>query len=399
MLRLMTRCLCCFGLMSLLALSPLASGQDAAKEAAKTEPKTADSGKAPDADSAADLSGAKAAFDKKIEEWKTLLKDMRKLKLDYQTAPEAEHPKFQEQWTALIAQGRQMLPELRDAALAAYDEAGGADPQLERFLLKMVVDSVETNELESAYDLATKLIAKGCTDKNLYDAAGVAAYCTSHFEDAEKYLKLAKDGGVVSQYGGQIMPLIAVQKDIWIKEAAVRKQEEEAGDLPLVRLTTSKGVIELELFENQAPDTVGNFVHLVEKGFYDGLTFHRVVDDPPVAQGGDPKGDGTGGPGWTIYDEVNREDFRRHFRGSLSMAKTAEPNTGGSQFFLTFRPTPFLDAKHTCFGRITKGLDVLSQLQKMEPTLPTPGAVADKIVKAEVIRKRDHAYVPKKVEQ
>ncbi|HUE72408.1 MAG TPA: peptidylprolyl isomerase [Pirellulaceae bacterium] len=378
-------------LVSLLVVSR-AGGQDAAKEKAKEEKGTPAAG-------AVEASGARAAFDANIEKWKQILKDLRKVKLDYQTAGDEDIPKLQEQWAGLIAQGHQMLPALRETGLAAYDEAGGADPQLERFLVKMVTDAVATHELEVAYDLAMKLLAKGCTDKSLYDAAGVAAFCTNQFEDAEKYLKLAKDNGILSPAGGEYLPQISVHKDLWLKEAAIRKQEAEADDLPQVRLTTSKGVIELELFENQAPDTVGNFVHLVEKEFYDGLTFHRVVDSPPVVQGGDPRGDGTGGPGWTIYDELSRDDYRRHFRGSLSMAKQAEPDTGGSQFFLTFRPTPHLDGRHTCFGRITKGLEVLAQLQRMNPEMPTAGAVPDKIVKAEVIRKRDHAYVPKKVEQ
>lgn len=392
---------CLIGLASLLAAAG-ALGQedkdakaktDAKSEAkdAKTDTKTADA-------AAEGASGARAAFDAHIEKWKQILKDLRKVKLDYQTATEADQSKFQQQWDALIAQGQQMLPELRESGLTAYEEAGGADPQLERFLVKMVFDAVQNHEMEVGYDLAMQLLKLGCTDKNLYDAAGVAAFCTNHFEVAEKYLKLAKDNGVLSPDGGQYLPKINQQKEQWLKEAEIRQKESEADDLPQVRLTTTKGVIELELFENQAPDTVGNFVHLVEKGFYNDLTFHRVVSDPPVAQGGDPKGDGTGGPGWTIYDEVNRDNYRRHFRASISMAKQAEPDTGGSQFFLCFRPTPHLDGKHTCFGRITKGLDVLSQLQKINPEMPT-GAVPDKIVKAEVIRKRDHAYVPKKVEQ
>ena len=381
------------GLLLAGMLMAPASGQDEAKEKG-AEPKGEKAAAAP-----AESSGARAVFDANIEKWKQLLKDLRKVKLEFQTAPEADIPKFQQQWTDLIAQGRQMLPALRDSGLAAYDEAGGADPQLERFLVKLVTDAVATHELEVAYDLATKLLDKGCTDKNLYDAAGSSAYCMNQFDDAEKYLKMAKDNGVLSPAGGQYLPQISVQKDLWAKELAARTKEAEANDLPQVRLTTTKGVIELELFENEAPDTVGNFVSLVEKGFYDGLLFHRVVDDPPVAQGGDPKGDGTGGPGYTIYDELGREDYRRHFRGSLSMAKQAEPDTGGSQFFLCFRPVPHLDGKHTCFGRITKGLDVLSQFQRINPEMPSAGAVPDKIVKAEVIRKREHAYVPKKVEQ
>ena len=83
-----------------------------------------------------------------------------------------------------------------------------------------------------------------------------------------------------------------------------------------------------------------------------------------MAQGGDPKGDGSGGPGYTIPDECRQENHRNHFRGSLSMAKTAEPDTGGSQFFLTFVPTSHLDGKHTVFGRVIEGMDVLAKLQQ-----------------------------------
>jgi len=351
-----------------------------------------------DAKAAPESSAAREAFDKKIEEWKSMLKELRKLKLDFQTAPEAEHEKFREQWGAVIAKGQAMMPELRELALAAYDEAGGADPQLERFLVKFVLDAVQMDEFEVAYDLGMKLLEKGATDKRLSESVGVAAFCTNRFDDADKYLQMAKSGGVLSDLGNENLPLIAVTRDLWAKEAEIRKQEEAADDLPRVKLTTTKGEIVLELFENQAPETVGNFIHLVEKKFYDGLTFHRVLQHF-VAQGGDPKGDGTGGPGWTIYDEVNREDYRRHFRGCLSMAKTADPNTGGSQFFLTYKQTPNLEGKHTCFGRVISGLEVVSHLQRINPDLPKAGEVPDKIVKAEVIRKREHAYVPKKVEQ
>jgi cyclophilin family peptidyl-prolyl cis-trans isomerase len=146
------------------------------------------------------------------------------------------------------------------------------------------------------------------------------------------------------------------------------------------------------LCENEAPIATANFISLVEKKYYDGLTFHRVLPGF-MAQGGDPKGDGSGGPGYTIPDECRQDNHRIHFRGSLSMAKTAAPDTGGSQFFLTFVPTSHLDGKHTVFGRVVEGFDVLAKLQRTEPGAPgTP----DKIVKATVLSKRPHKYEPVK---
>jgi cyclophilin family peptidyl-prolyl cis-trans isomerase len=154
----------------------------------------------------------------------------------------------------------------------------------------------------------------------------------------------------------------------------------------------------VELFENEAPQTVGNFISLVENGFYDGTVFHRVLPNF-MAQGGCPKGTGQGGPGYTIYDEHDRDDARMHFRGYLSMANTGRKNSGGSQFFLTFVPTPHLNDKHTVFGRVIEGMDVLERIQRRDPdkqgNLPEP----DKIIKMEVLRKRpDKKYVPTKVE-
>ncbi|NIP84610.1 MAG: peptidylprolyl isomerase [Planctomycetales bacterium] len=161
--------------------------------------------------------------------------------------------------------------------------------------------------------------------------------------------------------------------------------------MPRVKLTTSQGDIVLELFENEAPQTVGNFVNLVEKKFYDGLSFHRVLPGF-MAQGGCPQGDGRGGPGYQIPCECHQEGYRRHFRGSLSMAHAGR-DTGGSQFFLTFVPTKHLDGKHTAFGRVIEGMDVLSRLHRRDPQDPHAPA-PDKILRAEVLRKRDHDYQP-----
>jgi peptidyl-prolyl cis-trans isomerase B (cyclophilin B) len=122
---------------------------------------------------------------------------------------------------------------------------------------------------------------------------------------------------------------------------------------------TSRGDIEVDLFAAEAPKTVNNFVFLARDGFYDGLTFHRVIRDF-VAQGGCPLGTGTGGPGYKFEDET-RGNPHRHETGSLSMAN-AGPNTNGSQFFICHKPQPHLDGKHTVFGKVRKGMDVVLQL-------------------------------------
>jgi cyclophilin family peptidyl-prolyl cis-trans isomerase len=164
-----------------------------------------------------------------------------------------------------------------------------------------------------------------------------------------------------------------------------------------VKISTTTGDLVVELFENEAPNTVANFISLVEQGFYNGTSFHRVIGGF-MAQGGDPTGSGRGGPGYAIPCEVNEPGARKHFLGTLSMAH-AGPDTGGSQFFLTFRPTDHLDGKHTVFGRVIEGFDVLSRLIRTQDPegRPVPGVNPDKITKVVVLRKRNHPYEPKKL--
>ena len=127
-------------------------------------------------------------------------------------------------------------------------------------------------------------------------------------------------------------------------------------------MKTNLGDIELELYDEDAPKTVGNFKELAGKGFYDGVIFHRVIKDFMI-QGGDPTGTGTGGPGYTFEDEFNDHKV---VRGALAMAN-AGPNTNGSQFFIvTTDAAPWLDGKHTVFGQVTSGMDVVDQIEGAE---------------------------------
>ncbi len=125
---------------------------------------------------------------------------------------------------------------------------------------------------------------------------------------------------------------------------------------------TSKGDFKLELFEDKAPITTGNFIKLAEEGYYNSLIFHRIIDGFMI-QGGCPQGSGRGGPGYTIQDEFHPE-LKHSGPGILSMAN-AGPNTGGSQFFITLVPTPHLDGRHAVFGQVVEGMDVVSAIGKV----------------------------------
>ena len=127
---------------------------------------------------------------------------------------------------------------------------------------------------------------------------------------------------------------------------------------------TNLGTIALELFEDKTPITTKNFIDLAEKGFYDGVIFHRVIDGFMI-QGGDPTGTGMGGPDYTIEDEF-RDDLQFTGEGILAMANTGMPHTGGSQFFITLAATPWLNGHHTIFGKVVKGMDVVKKIGHTE---------------------------------
>jgi len=136
--------------------------------------------------------------------------------------------------------------------------------------------------------------------------------------------------------------------------------EMEDPEHPLVKMTTDRGVIYLELFPEVAPIHVDNFLRLINTGFYNGLIFHRIVPGQ-IIQGGCPEGTGRGGPGYTIPAEFN---FRKHKRGTLSMARTSHPDSAGSQFYICLRRMSQLDGKYTVFGQVVKGWDVPAKIRK-----------------------------------
>ena len=136
------------------------------------------------------------------------------------------------------------------------------------------------------------------------------------------------------------------------------------------------GSIVIDLLPDAAPETVNSFVFLAGEGYYDGVTFHRVIPGF-VAQGGDPTGSGSGGPGYTLPDEVNEH---KHEEGVISMAKTAAPNSAGSQFYLTLAAVPSLDGDYTVFGKVREGMDVVREITPRDPVPGAPPGAAIKTI-------------------
>lgn len=379
--------------------SPVGGGGDAVASASEGSIETRAVGETDDeTDDEADVG---TAFEAKFTAWTSVVKRLRQLQSEWKTATVEQQPAIEKQWNATLAKGEEMLPGLIAAAVAAYQAAPNEDREKTRFLAKALGDYVLRDRYEAALELGKILVENACDlpaaeVEKVYYHASIAAFAMNSYQHMETFLAAAQERGAVAEELDKLRADLEDYREAWKREQELRAEEAEADDLPRVKLTTTKGEIVVELFENQAPDTVGNFISLVKRGFYDELTFHHVVSGF-MAQTGCPYGDGTGGPGYTIHDEYDKPDARKHFRGVLSMANKNVPNSGSSQFFITYRPLPQLDGKHTVFGRVIEGMDVVTRFERRDPeneNAPEP----DRIVKAEVLRDRGHEYLPNKVE-
>ncbi len=332
-----------------------------------------------------------ADFEPWLADWKSKIKSLEELAQSFQKANAERKQQIREEYGAIVKSAEMLMPRLATAAEVKFRADKKTDSEEARFLVDYVSDRLRGDDYETVRKLCTLLVEQQLDTSRVLQAAGTAEFRMANFDAAEKYFSAAKEKDELGREAQSHQEALGYYKKIWEEEKKLRKAEAEANDLPRVKMTTSKGPVVIELFENEAPNTVANFISLVEKKYYDGLTFHRVLPNF-MAQGGCPDGTGGGGPGYHIPCECHEKVHRKHFRGSLSMAHAGR-DTGGSQFFLNFVPTQHLDGKHTVFGQVIEGFDVLSKLQRRNPG--QGGPAPDKIVKAEVVRKREHEYKPK----
>jgi cyclophilin family peptidyl-prolyl cis-trans isomerase len=332
-------------------------------DAPNPETKSGDDSKTADNTAADD----DASFASIQQSWNALDAKLKELAAKFEAAiEEPVRDQIKKDYAELVKEAQMLAPKLQTAAIAEFKKNPNQNEPVTRLLIGAIVNDIVFQRVDDALEVAQLLI----------DA-----------DVAREHFLALRDSGRLNLLDFQV-----------VEEIITRKDEHDKNDLPRVRLETEKGEVVIELFEDQAPGTVGNFISLVEKGFYNGLTFHRVIDQF-VAQGGDPKGDGTGGPGYKIKSEFVKPDARRHFRGVLSMANSGK-DTGGSQFFIVYRhqTTQLLDTRHTVFGRVVSGMDVVDKFTRRNPTEAESASITpEKIVKIEVLRKRDHAYAPDKV--
>lgn len=389
-------------ILSVVLVCGISFGQQVTQ---KSAPAPAGQAPAASASKAAVGGPATAQFHKLADQAKAYIQKFVALNNEYQKATPARKEQIKKEAQKMAETMQTFKAPLLAAAKAAFKEAPNKDEDVRDFLLNNIIMLVNVDDYENALRECDELIRMGMREQPIFEIAAFAAFNSNNFAysesaiaSAEKLaaaaLNRAKEQGksqaVINKEGiGQVHPGLAdlkknlpYYKNAWAKEKTLRQASVLAKDCPKVKLTTTAGDMVIELFPKEAPNTVANFLELVNKGFYNGLTFHRVMQ-AFMAQGGDPKGNGTGGPGYYIPCEVDNPNARIHFRGTLSMAHAGK-DTGGSQFFITFVPTKWLDGKHTVFGRVETGLDVLAKIVR-EPDPKVEGLEPTKIIKAEVV--------------
>ena len=380
-------------LLLLAAITTSGAAQEKAADAPK--PKAAELKVVAD-DEAATKADPQAAWKKLIARKVEMFGQLQQLKKDFAKAEGRDaQAKIRDQFTNLIREFEiETFPQMQGLAEAIF-ATNPAELDAGEIVMQKAFNE---NQYEKSADVAAKLLAANFKSKSVLSTAGVSQFALHNFEEAVTLLTDAQKSNKLDPqfeaFLGYATKYVALGK----AEMAIREKEDKLeGDnaLPRVAMETQKGKIVIELFEDQAPNTVANFISLVEAKKYDGIKFHRVLNGF-MAQGGDPNtlnddpsDDGHGGPGYTIKCECYRPDARMHFRASLSMAHAGR-DSGGSQFFITHLPTDWLNPAtepqvkgHTVFGRVIEGIEFTGALRR-----------GDKITSAIVLRKRNHEYKP-----
>lgn len=386
----------------------LSQGQSAPDANAVAQPPAADrADQAPTAEQQAAFERELAGFNVARQRLAAALADQREVFIRYVNR-EDRSPQARREYVARRARVRQQLDETYAAALKVTD-TGVLNETIAQFIVTTIAHRLKTNQYDQeTFEGAAKMLDAGQTSTFLFQAAGRSAVVTGQFEIAKVLLQQLLDAGQAEEIDRVLHANLDQYQQQWEAEQAVLQQSAAADHLPRVQLETTQGEILLELFLDQAPTTVANFVKLVDDGFYDGLDFFQVIDNG-LALTGDPAGIGTGNSGRFIRDEHLRDDARHALRGSLVMAKVPIdetgnflPNSASSQFAILLLPVASAADTQTIFGRVIEGMDVVGYLNRVDPNqehkkgeLQKP---ADRILSATVVHRPAELPEPDYVE-
>ncbi|WP_068142616.1 peptidylprolyl isomerase [Roseimaritima ulvae] len=352
-----------------------------------------------------------AEYEKRRTTWAESMVTLRDAQIRFHNGGEETEEQYRQIVREQLTVARSRYDELLEQVvkMLQYNPNGG--DFLKSFLAQTVahrghVDWYEN--LAKPVEMLEEFLSER-VDSEFHSIAGRAQVVAGNFEQASRHLQLALQTEKPLDCDLRLLGTLDRLAAAW--NAEQERLASDPDDLPLVEIETTRGKMLIELYEDQAPNTVANFIQLVDQGFYDELPFYQVVDHL-FAMTGDPYGDGSGDSGHHIADEADHPDARSPLRGSLVMAKLPVPgdpqgrtvdDSASSQFMILLLPLELPAGKYTTFGRVIEGLPAVSYFTRLDPTKKTDKNEVkmppDRILTAKVVRKRDHDYEVKYVEE
>lgn len=393
---------------------------------------------APENDSQPEKTKERQEYERILAEWKPMVAELSRLRYQYfdvkrkpgedelmivEDTPQRRELK--KEFDSKFAAAEKKHDQLIDAAVLAFAKNPEQNRDIEGFLLYTLQYFMQHSMYEDAMKMSGILLNSKITNPYVIRAAAFSALYTQKYDTVRSLLEKIQKLGIMDEFKLEQSDFryLPILEQLWEREKQLYLKDEQS-DLPRVVLYTTKGEIEILLYEDQAPNTVANFIWLVEKGFYNRIDFDivscermahvggteqfkRVDNNPNSTRYLQPIIRGNGTPGYVIPDEFRAfdmetktfpEDARFFWRGTVAMDLMGQmPNSAGCQFFIQFKPDVEKIGRYTPFGRVVRGMDALCRLQQRNPagavtlaTLPTP----DKIIEAKVINKRSHDYKP-----
>ncbi|MEL7497583.1 MAG: peptidylprolyl isomerase [Planctomycetota bacterium] len=344
-------------------------------------------------------------YNDESEVLRQVCKDLRREGTRFFHATSIDSAKHSKIWQKHADLGKKTFQRLKEISLVLYLKTPEPDLDLARMARIMYGKSFEEGRLGICYEVNKKLVKSFPDEQEVADDfARIAAY-TNDFDTAADFLESNKATVLKFPiFDSSLFANLDKQRERWARELELRKKEAKADNLPRVEIVTSKGSIVVELFEDHAPGTVGNFVSLVEQEFYQDLIFHLVMRNYR-AQGGIVTQDQVRETGYEIFDESTLPDARSIFRGSICMSHPIAAK-GASEFFINLSPEPFLETKAmpTVIGRVIEGMEVVEALNvtaKLEGVGPKvlKEAQPDVILSTKVLRKREGSVYEPKIDE
>ncbi|MFN7877328.1 MAG: peptidylprolyl isomerase [Pirellula sp.] len=315
-----------------------------------------------------------------------------------------KYAELDEQWYQAIAVCHKTKRVWIQKGAELYASSPQTYANIGKTLQEAFLYDVQYDRYDGWVDPLMMIIAAGgpiVTEELLIQGISVCI-ANNRYTEVDTILKLLRERGLFDENKERFAEGIPLQMEKWNKELDRRKSDSEKGNNPIVELRTSKGIMKIELFEDDAPEAVNSFIYLVERKYYDLKPFFRV-EKGLVAQTGCEKGDGSGSAGFTFRGESDLPTKRNHFRGSLAVALggdkegNVDKNSGSSQFYISKTDLPHLDEDYTVFGRVIEGVECLGLLRQLNLSNKEDRDAnkrPDIIISAKVVRKRDHQYKP-----